>query len=307
MSISVVLIVKNAQDTIVPVLKSVSFAQEIIVVDIQSSDDTRKLAQKYTKHVFDFGQDSRFVEPVRNFALNKASQNWVLVLDGDEEVSPELAKKLLAIASDPDSVDAYYLPRKNLFSGYFMRHTGWWPDYQLRFFRRGRVSWSKQIHARPLLAAGTKTQKLPAEEGLALIHHNYNSTSDYLSRFARYTDIEAEQKLTVEPKAQFSSSGLLKDFADDFLRRLFAEQGYRDGVRGFYLSVMQAAYQMTVKMKMFDLMGNSAAADQSNPKQLLLDLRSFQKELNYWINEAQLQGATGIRKWWFRLKRKINL
>lgn len=307
MFISVVLIVKNAQDTVLKVLNSVQFAKEIIVVDIESTDETVKLAKRYTDKIYPYGKESLFVEPVRNFALAKATEDWVLVLDGDEEVSPALAKKLLAITADEQAVDAYYLPRKNLVSGYFMQHTGWWPDYQLRFFRKGVVSWSEQIHAQPLLAKNATTTKLPADEMNALIHHNYANTHDYIARLNRYTDIEALQKKAQSaPDFSISHSSLLHDFADDLFRRLFALQGYRDGVRGFYLSIMQAAYQMTVKMKLFDLLGNQSKTDVSDTKRFLQDLRHFQKELNYWIHDLEVQESRGVHKWWIKLKRKLQ-
>ena len=187
-----------------------------------------------------------------------------------------------------------------------MRHTGWWPDYQLRFFRKGVVSWSEQIHAQPIIADNATTAKLAADETIALLHHNYANTHDYIARLNRYTDIEAEQKKPqVATDFSISHSSLLRDFADDFFRRLFAFQGYKDGVRGFYLSVMQAAYQMTVKMKLFDLLGNQDKADVSDTKQLVQDLRHFRKELNYWIHDLELQESHGLARWWIKLKRKL--
>lgn len=306
MSISVVLIIKNASKTIERVLQSLAFAQEIIVVDIQSTDDSVKLARKYTKHVSDFGQDSRFVEPVRNFALAKATQDWVLVLDGDEEVPETLAKKLVALAAEKQNA-VFWLPRKNMVSGYWMQHTGWWPDYQLRFFPRGIVSWSKQIHAKPIIADDVKVEFLEAEPSYALLHHNYANTHDYLDRFNRYTDIEAEQKLENATEFAISPSTLLQAFSGDLMRRLFSERGYKDGVRGLYLSVMQAAYQMTVQMKLFDLLGNKEQLEKQQTKELIGDLRRFQKELHYWINDMRAHESRGLLRLIARLRRKIGL
>lgn len=307
MSISVVVIAKNSEETIAKGLKSVQFADEVILVDIKSTDETIKIAQKYCSKIYNYAEDSRFVEPVRNFALAKATKEWILVLDGDEEIPDSLAKKLLEI-DQKDLGDIYYLPRKNIVSGAWMRHTGWWPDHQLRFFKNGAVSWPKKIHSQPIIKDGFQPNFLESKEEFAILHHNYSDTKDYLSRFDRYTDIEAEQR--VEKNGEnfsISSSVLLKAFSDDFLRRFFANDGHKDGVRGFYLSIMQAAYQMTVQMKVFDQMGNKESFEKNSQKTLIKDLRHFQKELNYWVSDLEIKEKKGLSKLIATLKRKIGL
>lgn len=307
MSISVVVIAKNAADIIEKNLKSVQFANEVILIDIESTDNTTALAKKYCTKIFSYGKDSKFVEPVRAFALAKVSKDWVLVLDADEEIPESLAKKLVEIDQD-DSGEAYYLARKNMVTGAWMKHTGWWPDYQLRFFKNGLVSWSEKIHSQPIVKSKSKPSFLEAKEDLAILHHNYKDVSDYLKRFDRYTDIEAEQKAKTE-KANFviSQSSLLKAFSDDWFRRFFAKEGYRDGIRGFYLSTMQAAYQMTVQMKIFDHYQHDEELEKNNQENLIKDLHKFKKELNYWINDLEMKNKKGFEKLIFIIKRKFNL
>ncbi len=307
MSISVVVIAKNSQETIARSLKSVQFADEVILVDIKSTDETTKIAQKYCSKIYDYMEDSRFVEPVRDFALAKANKDWILVLDADEEIPESLAKRLLEIA-EKDLGDVYYLPRKNIVSGAWMKHTGWWPDHQLRFFKNGAVSWPMKIHSHPIIKNNFQPNFLESKEELAILHHNYSSTKDYLSRFDRYTDIEAEQR--VEKNGNdfiISSSVLLKAFSDDFLRRFFARDGHKDGARGFYLSIMQAAYQMTVQMKIFDQLGNKESFEKNSQKTLIKDLRHFQKELNYWVSDLEIKEKKGFSRLVAAIKRKIGL
>lgn len=307
MSISVVVIAKNAEKTIELVLKSVKFAEEVILVDIKSTDDTLKLAKKYTNKIYHYPEETRFVEPVRNFALEKTTKDWVLVLDADEEIPVTLAQKLQELSQNKEQ-QAFYLPRKNIVSGFWMQHTGWWPDYQLRFFRRGLVTWSDKIHARPIIADKKEAQILEAKEEWAILHHNYSDTKDYLARFARYTDIEAEQKYQlIGADFIISNSTLLQSFSDDFLRRFFQKQGYLDGARGFYMSIMQAAYQMTVQMKIFDKLGNAASFDKNHQDRLHADLRRFQKDLNYWINDFAVKESKGLKKMYWVLRRKLGL
>lgn len=302
MSISVVVIAKNSQQTIEQTLKSVQFADEVILVDILSTDDTLRIAEKYCTRIYNFEHDSKFVEPVRNFALAKAKKDWVLVLDADEEIPSTLADKLQEI-DQKDLGDVFYLPRKNIVSGFFMQHTAWWPDYQLRFFKRDLVSWSDKIHAAPVIATNQQVSHLEIKEELAILHHNYKDTADYLSRFNRYTDIEAEQK-TLDI---ISPATLLRVFSDDLFRRFFAKEGHLDGVRGLYLSVMQAAYQMTVQMKIFDRLGNKASLEKNSQAETIQAWRCFQKELNYWVSDLEIKHSRGFRKIIALIRKKLSL
>jgi len=307
MSISVVVIAKNSADIILKNLKSVQFADEVILVDIKSTDETKKIAKKHCSKIYDYERDSRFVEPVRNYALEKATKDWILVLDADEEIPSSLAKKLQEI-DQQNLGDVYYLPRKNMVSKAWMKHTGWWPDYQLRFFKKGLVSWGSKIHGKAQVADSYKTSVLEAQEEMAILHHNYKDTKDYLFRFDRYTDIEAEQKASeLGEKFSISQSTLLKAFSDDWFRRFFAKEGYKDGVRGFYLSLMQAAYQMTVQMKIFDRLDNQKNLEADNQQNLIRDLRHFQKELNYWMNDLEIKQKKGLSRFWISVKRKLSL
>ena len=307
MSISVVVIAKNAEKVILKNLKSVQFADEVILVDIKSTDKTVELAKKYCTKIYDYGKDSAFVEPVREFALAQAHKDWVLVLDADEEIPSSLAEKLQEI-DQKNLGDVYYLPRKNMVSKAWMKHTGWWPDYQLRFFKNGLVSWGNKIHGKAKIKDGYKTSILEAKEEMAILHHNYQDTKDYLLRFDRYTDIEAGQKETeMGDKFSISQTALLKVFSDDWLRRYFAKEGYKDGARGFYLSLMQAVYQMTVQMKVFDRLHNQKNLEIDDQKNLIRDLRHFQKELNYWIGDLEIKQKKGLGRFWISLKRKFGL
>ncbi len=307
MSISAIVIAKNAQEVIAKCLQSVQFADEIILLDIKSTDKTVEIAQKYTNQVVDYKKDSKFVEPVRNYALSLATKSWTLVLDADEEIPATLAQKLLTTDRE-NSADVFYLARKNIVSGAWMQHTGWWPDYQLRFFKKGLVSWGTQIHSPATIKKGCKIEYLAPSEELAILHHNYKNTKDYINRLDRYTDIEAEQKQAlVQNDFVISNSSLLRVFSDDWFRRFFAQEGYKDGVRGFYLSLMQAIYQMTVQMKIFDQLDNQQKLEKNDQTELLKNLRHFQKELNYWVKDLEIKEKNGLIRLLAILKRKFNL
>ena len=304
MSISVVVVAKNSEKTILQTLGSVQFAEEVILVDIKSTDQTKKLAQKYCTKILEYPKDSRFVEPVRNYALSQAKKEWILILDADEEIPAILAKKLQEI-DQKDLGDLYYLPRKNMVMGDWLQHTGWWPDHQLRFFKNGLVSWSEKIHAKPIIKENFQPSYLEANKDLAILHHNYSNATEYIDRLNRYTDIEALQKK--DKDFNISSASLLKSFSSDLFSRFFANNGYKDGVRGLYLSVMQAAYQMTVQMKIFNQLGNKKELETNDLKPLIKELKSFQRDLNYWIIDMEIKEKTGIDKLFAILKRKFRL
>lgn len=310
--ISAVIIAKDAFATIKAVIQSVDFADEILLIDIKSQDETPTIAKELGAKVIAYKKDSSFVEPVRNFALAQAKGEWILLLDADEEVPTSLAVKLREIAHNPpEKITAFFLPRYNIVFGEWMAHTGWWPDYQLRFFRNGAVSWQEQIHSQPLLHdKPLHKQKqflefLPSVTALALIHHNYNGVSDYLSRLNRYTDIEATQQPKPEG-LEISSNSLLASFKDDWFRRFFAKQGYLDGPRGFYLSLMQAIYQMTTQMKLWGRLDYANQHQRQDPTSLVRDLRLFEKELHYWVSDIEIQQAKQPKKALLQLKRKLG-
>lgn len=306
MSISAVVIGKDVADQLDRCLRSLAFADEIIYVDVQSSDNSRQIASKYTKKVFLSAIESSFVEPQRNAALKYASSDWIILLDADEEIPSTLATKLQNLPENSDCI-AYYLPRKNIFSGHWLSHTGWWPDYQLRFFQKGQVSWSDKIHSVPKING--KSKQLMAEEAWAIMHYNYKDTFSYLERFNHYTNIEAKQRLAEIEKQKIAwkitPATLFRSFSDDFFRRLFQFEGHQDGVRGLYLSILQATYQISTQMKIYDLMDNLPQLEENDAKALEKELKKFKKDLNYWLADLELENASGLKKIIARLKKKM--
>ena len=134
--ISVVINTFNEEKNIKGCLESVKWVDEIVVVDMYSDDRTVQIVQDYTDKIF-MHKRVGHVEPARNFAISKATGDWVLVLDADERVPRSLATKLKQIVREnPHGVSAVSFPRKNVFFNKWIRHTGWWPDYKRRFLGR---------------------------------------------------------------------------------------------------------------------------------------------------------------------------
>jgi glycosyltransferase involved in cell wall biosynthesis len=297
-TLSVIINTKNAAKTIETTLKSVKFADEIVIVDMHSTDETVKVALKYTKKVFTF-DDVGYVEPARNFAINKATGDWLLIVDADEELPTQLKPLIMEILQGQSNVDCYYLPRKNMIFGTWVRKTGWWPDYQLRLFRRGHVEWSDEIHSIPITTG--RVAELPAEKKLALVHQNYQTIEQFIDRLNRYTTFEAAEKT----RKTTNPAEVMESFNDELFRRLFAQQGIDEGMHGIGLSLLQTFYQVAVQLKIWQKNGFPAIAD--HQPEVIANFRSLQKGLNYWIADWQVQHSSGFKRIYWQLRRKLMM
>ena len=323
--LSVVINTKNAAKTLAQTLESVKdWAEEIVVVDMKSTDETVQIARKFGAKVYEH-QDVGYVEPARNFATGKAKGDWILILDADEEVGTQLKKaiqKIIDQDAKEDEVearlgligvlsgaDAYYLARKNMIFGKWIEHTLWWPDYQLRLFKKSVVDWPDEIHAVPVTKG--EVRQLPAKEELAILHHNYATVSEFVERMNRYTGIQAEtfknlksearnQKQILNPKSE-----ILNAFFNEFLTRYFAGQGYQDGLHGLSLSLLQAMYQSVAEMKSLEDQGAYLNPQPSTFNHQIF--RKFQQDLNYWLADYQAHKAKGLKKLYWQLRRKFKL
>lgn len=292
--ISVVLNTLNDEKIIEQAIKSVSFADEVIVCDMHSGDETVNVAKKLGAKVF-FHKKEEFVEPARNFAISKASNEWILILDADEEIPETLAKRLQEIVSKTKQIDYVRMARKNLIFGHLIKHSGWWPDYNIRFFRKGKVRWTNKIHRPPeTLGQGLD---LPAEEKYAVIHHSYETIPQFLDRMSRYTKIEAEQ--LHKEGYKFDWKDLFEKPMGEFLSRFFASEGYKDGLHGLALSLLQAFSFVVVYLRVWEMEGfKSQELGLSEFKQLS---RESGAEIDYWLKYANLSKNT-FKRFFQRIK-----
>jgi glycosyltransferase involved in cell wall biosynthesis len=149
MRISVVVSARNKGETLGRCLASASWADEIVVLDMSSEDDTVAVARQHTDKVFSC-EDFGFVEPARNIAISHATGDWVFILDPDEVIPPRLAANIRKIIAESEDYAVVAIPRRNYIGDYLIRNSGWGADHQPRLFRRGRVSWTSET---PRLAA----------------------------------------------------------------------------------------------------------------------------------------------------------
>jgi len=277
--ISVVINTLNNEDEISRAINSVkSLADEIVVCDMESSDNTSTIAKKLGAKVFSHKKEN-YVELVRNFMVSKATCDWIFILDPDEELQSSLVKKLREITKKPEA-DYYRIPRKNIIFGKWIKHTNWWPDYNIRFFKKGFVSWNEAIHSVPMTQG--KGADLPDKEEYAIIHNNYENISSYLEKMLRYTDAGKDNLL--KGGYVFSWKDLIKKPANEFLSRYFEGEGYKDGIHGLALSLLQSFSQFVLYLKVWEKQGFS---DKN------LGKSEIKNELNKTVSDL---------RWWLRKK-----
>lgn len=299
-NISAVVNTRNEENNIADCLKSLQFADEIIVVDMESTDDTKKIAREYTDKVFDHKMVG-YVEPARNFAINKAVGNWVLIVDADERIPKTLAKRLIEITQE-DKADFVRIPRKNIIFGQWTQHSRWWPDYNIRFFKKGSVEWQNEIHSIPV-TTGIGIN-LDSEESLAIEHFHYNTIDEYFERALRYSTQQAKEMINTG--YMFDAKDLISKPLGEFMSRFFAGEGYKDGLHGLVLAFLQMFSVMLIYLKVWQHEGHEPKkVGFFTPVWQKIFLEKF-KELRYWYLTVLIQSEPKKAKRFFlKLNRKL--
>jgi len=238
-------------------LQTLTWCDEIVVVDMHSDDSTVAIAREFTDKIF-LHERTGFVEPARAFAVDQCTGDWVLIVDADEMVPYTLSESLTSIAMN-DVADVVAIPRKNLLLGEWIRHTGWWPDYQLRYFKAGRLAFSERIHSVPEATPDARTMMLPAAEESSLVHFNFLNMRDLIDRVNSYSSIEAEQMWNEGKRFEWGSA--VRESLDEFKRRLFEEGGLNDGARGILLGTAMGFYKFLNWAKLWELENNPAPGE----------------------------------------------
>lgn len=228
--LSVIVIAKNEAANIGACLDSVAFADERIVIDDNSSDDTRAIAEAKGARVILRAMDGFGAQ--KNFALAQASGEWVFSIDADERVTPALAAEIVQ-AIGQGAADGYQVPRLSSFCGRQMRHSGWYPDYVLRLFKRDKARFSDDaVHER--VVCDGKVARLTHD----LLHAPVLRLEDALSRMDRYSTANAAMTVARGQRVSFSSG--ITHGLWSFLRTYILRGGFLDGREGFLLAVANA-------------------------------------------------------------------
>ncbi len=250
--ISVVINTLNEERNLPNALASVaSWADDIVVVDMYSEDRTCEIAREFGARVF-MHERIRDFDQARQFAIDQAACEWVLILDADEMVVPTLSRQLIQCAA-MNEVDVLIIPRLNYDLCKPMMHSGSGPDQdrQMRFFRQGMLNIGSKIHAFLHPAPDARVKKLSFKDGGYLAHFGFLDTTLFLEKMLRYTGIEAAQAF--EQGKKTSSFEMLWKAAKAFLSRYFLYGGFRDGWRGLNMSLYLAGYRIMTYAKLRQL------------------------------------------------------
>lgn len=231
--VTATLITRNESANIEAALASVRWADEIVVVDSESTDDTVPLARKYTDRVEIRPWPGYSAQ--KNYAASRASHDWILSLDADERVTPELAAEIKDLLASEPGKRGYRIPRVSHYLGRWIRGTDWYPDYQLRLYDRRAGTWNgRRVHESVTLNGD------PGQLRHDLQHFPYRDISDHLATIDRYTTLAAEQLRADGRVPSLAGVALHPPFA--FLRNYVLRGGFRSGGAGLIVSVLNSYY-----------------------------------------------------------------
>ena len=245
MTLSVVIITFNEEHNLPRTLESVEWADEIVVVDSLSTDRTVEIAKSYGAKVW--------VEPWKGFAaqknsaIEKATCDWILSLDADEEATPELKRDIERAIGDENPRDGYFIARRNLFLGRFMRYGGFYPDAKLRLFRRGAAKFEAR-----LVHEDAQLKGVAGELAGDLLHHAYPTLSGYIEHINRYSSLGAEMAKQ-RGKSGFGLIHIVLRPIFTFIYNYIFRLGFLDGREGLLLHLYHSVYVSWKYAKLWEI------------------------------------------------------
>lgn len=230
MDISAVIITHNEEKRLESALKSLTgVTSEIIIVDAFSSDETLKIAKRYTGKVYQ-RKWTNFSDQ-KNFANSKVSFPWILSLDADERLSPELRQEIIALKQGEPECPGFSMPRQVFYLGKWIRHSGWYPDWKIRLFRKDKARWEGDYVHEKLEIEG-KVERLKAS-----IHHfTYRNIQDHLDRINSFSDLGAKKLYAKKKRCRWYHLAFLPFFR--FAKSFFLKGGFLDGFPGFVIAML---------------------------------------------------------------------
>jgi (heptosyl)LPS beta-1,4-glucosyltransferase len=250
MGVSVTIITRNESANIAAALESVAWADEIIVVDAESTDNTVDIARRYTSSVIVRPWPGYVAQ--KNFAAEQAAHDWILSLDADERVTPALAAEIRRVMERPPAAAGYRIPRVTYHLGRWIRSTDWYPDSQLRLYDRRRARFTGRYVHESVKADGP-VANLQNE----LQHFAYRDIAHHLQVMDRYTTLAARQMFEEGRRASWVDVLIHPRLA--FLRNYLLRGGFRDGMPGLIVSVMNSYYVSLKFAKLWELCSPSTS------------------------------------------------
>ena len=281
-SISAVIVVKDNPPHLSETLTSLDFVDEIVIIDIGITDECKKILNdtKKTK-IIQIHQSIPYVELIREKSKEYASHEFIIFMDPDEVITSDLKEEII---NNINNYNYISIPRKNIIFGKWIQHSRWWPDYQIRVFKRNNVTWPERLHAQPEVQGSGYT--IEATEGKALLHYNYESVSEYLLKMIRYSKAEAQEN--IHKNTNLTLGDALKKSLQEFISRYFAEKGYKDGMHGTVLAFLQMFYCLLVYFFYWEATKNTSHEDKNQAIEVATHFKQTLYETTYWIDKEKL-------------------
>lgn len=254
--VSVVVITKNEEDNIAECLKSAAWADEIVVLDDYSSDNTVNIARQYTDKIFSRKTDIEGRH--RNYAYSLAKNIWVLSLDADERITPGLAEEIKALLKTSPGDKVYTVPIKTYIGSRWIEHGGWYPAAKVRLFDKRTFRYEEaEVHPRAFYEGSCGHLKGD------IVHHSYRDFHDYFVSLNNQTTLEARKWFKEQRKIGFLK--MWRKFMSRFLKAYFQKQGYKDGLLGFVIAYGSGLYQFMSYIKYREMVGVAEEAKKKVP------------------------------------------
>lgn len=249
MKLSAIIITKDEEANIERCLRSVQWVDEIIVVDSNSTDNTVAIARDFKAKVFH--PEWKGFGPTKQYALDQATGDWILSIDADEEVSFTLKNEILHLLETEPPRDGYFVTRKTQFLGRWILHSGWYPDYVLRLFKKtsGRFT-DALVHEKIVVEGPTGRLNNP------LMHYSYPTLEDYIRKLDQYSTLGAEELFKAGKKCSSYCLALKPPLS--FLRKFIFQKGWRDGWEGFLIAYLTSTGTLLKYAKLRSLYISSA-------------------------------------------------
>ncbi len=248
--VSVVVITRNEEENIEACLESAAFADEIVVLDDNSSDRTVEIAKRFTDNVASRRMDIEGTH--RNYAYSKAKNKWVLSLDADERVTRELAEEIRLILMTEPIHKAYSVPIRTYIGKRWIRHGGWYPAPKVRLFDRNNFRYEDaEVH--PVALINGTCGHLKND----IIHYSYRDFHEFFSSLNNQTTLEARKWFRERRKIGFLK--MYRKFVDRFLKAYILKQGFRDGFLGLMAAYANGMYQVMSYAKYWEMLRNESS------------------------------------------------
>lgn len=281
--ISAVVSAHNEEKNIERCLKSLDFADEVVVVDNSSTDKTNALARKFTDKIFIQKNDPTKIDLQKNFGFDKATGNWILSIDADEWVTPELAEEIKTeVKNAKTGINGFWIPRKNIIFSKWIENSGWYPDLQLRLFRKGKGRFAK-THVHEPLSLDGEVGYLKNE----IIHHNYDTISQFLQK-AINIYIPSEAKNYLDNGYVFSYADAIRFPLKEFLSRFFLRKGYLDGFHGLMLAMLMGFYHFLIFANLWELNNFKELGEKETREFIKKEFNKSKNELSFWFAKEKI-------------------